>query len=88
MPDVTRKARQSNFEALRIVAMLMIVAHHYCIGPIQHLTNSTMSTLWLEGSLSHRLITVFFVPGGEVGVAVFFMLTGFLCVKTSGNPHD
>ena len=80
METTTKKARQSNFEALRIVAMAMIVTYHYYLHGVQHAAHPQLRELFLQGSLSHRLITMFFLPGGNIGVAVFFMLTGyFMC---------
>ena len=87
MPAVTHKERQSNFEALRIVAMAMIVATHYCGHGVQHVgENPELFAQFLEGSLSHRLITMFFNPAGDVGVAVFFMLTGFFMCQSEWKP--
>ena len=87
MPDVTHKERQSNFEALRIVAMLMIVFCHCCGHGIQHAGHPELHELFLQGSLSHRLITMFFPIGGGVGVALFFMLTGYFMCQSEWKPR-
>lgn len=59
--------RQSNFELMRIVAMILIVGCHFVcnIFPVEkHIFISDVSkALWF--------------PGGQVGVALFFILSGF-----------
>ncbi len=77
-----RIERQSNFELLRIFAMLMIVAHHYAVHGMKF-PHSGMG----EGADSHRLFTFFLVPGGRICVALFFMLTGYFMIKTSIKPQ-
>ena len=80
MPRSTE--RKSNFELLRIVAMLMIVAHHLAVHGVQHVLFSDQAyRVWAAGSLANRLFTFLFVPGGGTGVAVFFMLTGYFLVE-------
>ena len=79
MPRSTE--RKSNFELLRIVAMLMIVAHHLAVHGVQHVLFSDQAyRAWAAGSLANRLFTFLFVPGGT-GVAVLFMLTGYFLVE-------
>ena len=62
--------RKSNFELLRIIAMLMIVAHHLAGHGVQ-------SYAWSAGTMGNRLFQQFLIPGGATGVALFFMLTGY-----------
>lgn len=80
------KGRSSNFELLRIAAMLMIVFHHYQAHGIQMALNPAMAGAWLSGSLPHRLVTLLFEPGGAVGVGIFFMLTGFFMSQSAWKP--
>jgi hypothetical protein len=62
-----RRARQSNFELLRIVAMLMIVAHHMVRFASPGLDALPLGAKWLY----------FFAieTGGEVGVDVFLIIS-------------
>lgn len=80
------KGRSSNFELLRIAAMMMIVFHHYQAHGIQMALNPAMAGAWLSGRLPHRLITLSFGPGGGVGVGIFFMLTGFFMSQSEWKP--
>ena len=76
MPRITK--RKSNFELLRIVAMLMIVAHHLAVHGVQQVLSSDNAyRAWAAGTMVNRLFTLLFVPGGATGVALFFMLTGY-----------
>lgn len=73
-----RSPRQSNFELMRILAMLMIVSHHLCVHGVQHVLDlESAYQAWNSGSLANKLVASFFFPGGGVGVALFFMLTGY-----------
>ena len=66
------KERKSNFELLRIFSMLIIIAHHLIVQGI---------TDYSIGSLSNRIIGALMFPGGRVGVALFFMITGYFLAK-------
>ena len=70
--------RKSNFELLRIVAMLMIVACHLAVHGVQQvLFPDNAYRAWAAGTMVNRLFTLLFEPGGTIGVALFFMLTGY-----------
>ncbi len=80
---MSENTRQSNFELLRIVAMLMIVAHHlsyhgcYVVSEIVASGNLTAIDL-------NNVILKFLFPGGQIGVALFMMISGyFVCRKES-----
>lgn len=67
------KKRDSRFELVRIISMIMIVAYHY-----------TMYGNWNKESFNTVKIQ-FFRPWGQVGVALFVMITGyFLANRKSG----
>ncbi len=68
-----RKDRQSNFELLRIVLMLMIVAHHFTLhGGYPY----TSDFSWNKGFL------MFFGAGGKIGVTVFLLISGYFLIKS------
>ena len=69
--------RSSNFELLRIFAMLMIVGAHFAGHGIRHVLVPELSSVWLSGSFANRLFTSFLIPGGKIGVGIFFVLTGY-----------
>ena len=76
------KNRSSNFELLRMTAMLMIVASHYAAHGIEKATVIDEAYLvWGTGTVLRRAFTAFLNPGGEVGVAMLFMITGFFQIN-------
>lgn len=63
---VRGRQRDSNLELLRIIAMLLIVMHHF-----------SAHGMW-DGAGSHqRIVLDFFRAGGKVGVDVFVLITGY-----------
>lgn len=71
-----REPRSSGFELLRIIAMLMIVLHHH----ILHNQFNPVGTGWSLKQLAY----VFMVPGGKIGVVIFFGISAwFLCESRS-----
>ncbi len=65
--------RQSNIELLRIVAMVMIVASHFCIhGGFKYGEELTLNSVWLT----------FFGSGGKLGVDVFMLISGYFAVMS------
>lgn len=69
------KNRQSNIECLRILAMLLIVAHHFSVhGGGNFLEQFTTNYVWTE----------FISSGGKVGVNLFVLITGYFCINK--NP--
>lgn len=73
--------RQSNFEFLRIIAMIMIVAHHICVHGVQMVLMPDFAYKnYLLGSTTNKIFLSLLYPGGTVGVAFFFMITGYFLV--------
>lgn len=66
------KTRQSNLELLRIVCMILIIAHHF----------SVHSTLPDNVSWFNKFIYNAFAIGGKVAVNVFVLISGFFMVKS------
>lgn len=81
------KTRQSNFELLRIIAMIMIVSSHLACHGVQHVLDSNLAYVaYNGGTFVNKIFTSFLNPAGTVGVALFFMITGFfLCKKEKGS---
>ncbi len=80
MSNNMTKSRNSSFEVLRIISMFMIVLHHFIVHGIMN--NPLYSDVFLNGSLCNRFFAWLYFPGGEVGVALFFMITGFFCINS------
>ena len=80
--EAQTKKRESNFELLRIVAMLMIVANHYA-------DTVACGSYRSDDLLLNRIINSLYVPlgGGQTGVAVFFMLSGYFLVCSSAKKQ-
>lgn len=65
------KQRDSNIELLRVVAMLMIILHHYCLNSgIQELIDVNHLT---ANAVLLQLMSV----GGKLGINVFFLISGY-----------
>lgn len=71
-----RAVRQSNIELLRIVAMLIIIAHHFAY----YNGYATAGVLNTAGGLWLQMMRV----GGKIGVSVFVMISGYFLVNSSG----
>ena len=68
------KQRKSNIELLRIIAMLMIVSSHYCVHGSQYKT--ALQSLNFDGIFLHSVIL------GNLGVDIFFMISGYFLSKS------
>lgn len=68
--------RQSNFELLRIIAMIMIIAHHFSLFGGFEFSNDTVNInrLWIQ----------FIQIGGKSGVNVFVLISGYFLISTQG----
>ena len=64
--------RQSNIELLRIIAMVIIVAHHFAVHggfdfPIETVAPNR---LWIQ----------FLALGGKIGVNIFVLISGYFLI--------
>lgn len=67
------KERKSNIELLRIISMIMIVAHHFSVhGKFVLKTTEFLNTVWLQLLSS----------GGKIGVNIFVIISGYFLIKS------
>lgn len=65
--------RKSNIELLRIIAMIMIIAHHYCLyGGWSKVSGLSINNAILD----------FLVIGGKIGVAIFVLISGYFGINS------
>ena len=78
---IMEKKRESNFELLRILAMILIVIFHVQVrGPHKHLNDG----LFALPILYKRLyILEFGVPLGMIGNSLFLMISGYFMANTA-----
>lgn len=69
--------RQSNFELLRIVAMVMIVFHHFAIHGDFYFDSTTLSIprFWFH----------FILMGGKTGVNIFILISGYFLIQNKST---
>ena len=76
--------RHSNFELLRIVSMIMIIAHHFAVhGTLKIYTDSPYTTFFGASTVCQTFACLL-IPGGGVGVGLFFIITGYFV----GRPEN
>lgn len=76
-PNPAGMTRDSNFELLRIILMLFIVLHHYCV-------NSGFPQIMDLGNITSNTILVQFMAiWGKVGVNGFLILSGYFMINSS-----
>ena len=73
------KKRDSNFELLRIVCMLLIIMYHFAVHGGYIMGNYTI--------ISDFIFSLFY-SGGKLGVALFVMITGYYMIKEKKNKNS
>ena len=73
--QTNRRQRQSNIELLRIVAMLIIIGSHFSVhGGLKYSTSFlSVNRLWIQ----------FLNMGGNIGVNVFILISGYFLINSS-----
>ena len=75
MPMNRQIERKSNIELLRIIAMVMIVFHHYCVhGGFFDMFDFTHVS-------ANMILIQFFSLGGKTGVNIFFLIMGYFMIR-------
>ena len=77
--DTYVNKRFANFEVLRIIAMLLIVLHHFCYhGVFVHniqFYGSTISDL-------NKFLLMLYMPSGKIGVDIFILISGYFLINS------
>ncbi|MCI6465874.1 MAG: acyltransferase [Faecalicatena sp.] len=73
-----KKERDSNFELLRIIAMILIVMHHFSIHGGYNFdgTTITFNRIWVQ----------ILSGGGRLGVDLFILISGYFLVDSEYKP--
>ena len=68
--------RESNFELLRVVSMIMIVLSHCIYFGVVRVGQPDAYVLWGNPSLLYKIISSTSILG-TIGVGLFFMISGY-----------
>lgn len=63
--------------------MFIIVSQHYVVHGIRQSFNLSSASIWLDGGQFNKMLTSLFIPGGTIGVGIFFILTGYFMYQSS-----
>lgn len=80
-----KACRTSSIELLRIVAMLIIVIHHFCVHGVFHVLDSSKNVLLAEFLNWQMVFTQLVGWGGGVGNTLFMIITGYFMINRSVN---
>lgn len=80
--------RESNIELLRIISMLMIVSAHFAAHGIMKINSENSYVDWINASPFNQNFIMMLIPGGKVGVGLFFVITGFFLGRSGNRRHD
>lgn len=72
---VKNKSRDSNLELLRIVSMILIIAHHYSVHGGFSLADSALTI--------NKVLVQILSLGGKIGVICFVLITGYFMITSS-----
>lgn len=80
----TTNKRNSNIELLRVFSMLIIIAHHYVFyGVMQNYDPNIAYISYQQGSVINKIIAQLLLPGGVVGVGIFFLIMGYFGIQSN-----
>lgn len=76
-----KEKRNTSIELLRIIAMFMIIGSHLTYHGVQHNASDNVFINYNMAPLFNRIFSELLIPGGEVGVNIFFLITGYFSIK-------
>ena len=79
------KTRNSSVELLRIIAMGIIIIHHFGVHGVFHVLDQSQNILMVD-NLSWQIIFTQIVSwGGDVGNSIFILITGYFMINKNVN---
>ena len=75
--------RNSSIELVRIIAMVFIIMGHLAAHGVLKVTAADSFGIWRGGVTLNKFFTIFLMPGGRVGVALFFLISGYFQISRS-----
>ena len=78
--NAPKKKRQSNIELLRIFSMILIIGHHFSFHGISTYVKDSLDINKYKKKVN---FIFFFGPAGKIGVAIFFMISGYFYINKS-----
>lgn len=80
-----RRPRNSSLELLRIIAMLVIITHHFGVHGVFHVLEPAKSIFHVDMFSWQVAFTQLIDWGGSMGNAIFILITGYFMVNRSVN---
>lgn len=81
----SNKIRNSSIELLRIIAIIIIIMHHFGVHGVFHVLDKSHNILIVD-NLSWQIIFTQIVSwGGNVGNAIFVLITGYFLINKKVN---
>ena len=74
---ITKKERNTNLELFRIIAMLLIVAHHYVVN------SGVMDLIYVDLMSARSIFLLLLGAWGKTGINCFVLITGYFMCKSS-----
>lgn len=75
--------RNSSIELIRIIAMMFIIMGHLAAHGILKVAAENPLEIWRGGATYNKLFSILLMLGGRVGVALFFMISGYFQIYKS-----
>lgn len=75
--------RNSSIELLRIIAILIIIMHHFGVHGVFHVLDSSVNILTVDSFSWQMVFTQLVCWGGEMGNAIFILITGYFMINRS-----